>query len=150
MKSLYVARNVLNGKDIEKWAKDEGFTNIMNPSDMHVTIAYSKKKIDWSKLSEQNNKINIKGGKRSIVRLGDEGAIVIKFESNKLQDRFDEFIDAGCSWDYDSYQPHISFSYNGMKGSLNDIKIYDEPILLGPEKFKELDENWKDKLKLDK
>ena len=93
MKTLYVARDVLNGKDIEKWARSEGFTHTMNPSDMHVTIAYSKKKVDWYKLSQQNNKINIKGGKRSIVRLGDEGAIVIKFESNKLQNRFDEFID---------------------------------------------------------
>jgi len=150
MKTLYVARDVLNGKDIEKWAKENDFTNTMTPSDMHVTIAYSKQKVDWSKLSPQSNNIKIKGGKRTIVRLGDEGAIVIKFESNKLQERFDEFIDAGCSWDYDSYQPHISFSYNGMKGSLNHISPYSGEIILGPEKFKEIDENWLKKVKLKK
>lgn len=149
IETLYVNRPLENGEQFYKWAKSQRFTHILDPKDFHVTIAYSKKKVDWSKLVPQKNNINIKGGERVIKPLGNEGAVVLKFESNILTKRWKQIIDAGGSWDWESYQPHITISYNGSKLDLNKVEIYDQPIILGPEEFKKLDENWEEKLKKD-
>jgi uncharacterized protein len=149
LNTLYVNRPVINGKQFYDWAKSQGFTNILDPNDLHVTIAYSKKELDWSKLNPLKNNIRITGGKREIKPLGNEGAVVLKFESKILTNRWKQILDAGGSWDWESYQPHITITYNGSKLNLNKIEPYDQVIELGPEKFDKLDENWKSKLKKD-
>jgi phage-related protein (TIGR01555 family) len=39
-RSLYVRRDVVNSREIEKWAKSQGFASVI--PDMHVTVLYSK------------------------------------------------------------------------------------------------------------
>ena len=146
MKTLYVHRSLINAEHFIKWAKDQGFEKTLDPEDLHVTIAFSKKEVDWSKWEPKNNNITVTGWERKVGPLGDEGAVVLHFESPSLQDRWKEFKDGGCSWDWDGYKPHVSITYKGNDIDLSKVNPYNGPLIFGPEEFKEVDLNWKDKV----
>ena len=74
-RSLYVRRDVLNPKDIMKWAKAQGFATVV--PDMHVTVMYSKQPVDWIKVgadefrSSEDGTLSIApGGPRVVERFG--------------------------------------------------------------------------------
>ena len=146
-KSLYIHRNLQNTEDFLKWAKEQGFESTLKPEDLHVTQAYSKKKVDWSKMENSPDTIKIVGGKRKVIPLGDKGAVVLKFESGELQNRFKELMSHGCSFDYPEYQCHVTVSYNGNDVDLDKVTPYTGTLKFGPEVFEELDDNWEDKVK---
>src|SRR5699024_2084546 len=108
-RSLYVRRDVINRAEIVAWAKSQGFTDIV--PDLHVTIAYSRDPVDWFKVGTSwSEKIEIAaGGPRQIERLGEDGKyIVLLITANDLIWRHREIVEAGASWDWPEYQPHIS------------------------------------------
>ncbi len=146
-KTLYVHRPLINSDDFVSWARTNGFQNILHRDNFHVTVAFSKVPVEWNKFQPQDNKITILGGKRNILPLGNEGAIVLKFESNLLQKRWQDFISEGCSWDYETYQPHVTISYNDSSVDYRNVIPYDEKLIFGPEVFKEVDLNWKPRVK---
>lgn len=156
LKTLYCSRNLLNGEEFLKWAEDQGFKKCLDPSDMHVTIAFSKKKIDWSELTDSFdhiqstvNKKHPEKTKREVKQF-DGGAIVLTFENSDLHRRWEEFKeDFGASWDYPDYHPHITITYDGLPEGmkLEDIEPYEGKLEFGPEIMKELDLNWKAKVK---
>lgn len=148
-KTLYVHRPLLNGKDIVKWAKEQGFEKTLEPEDMHVTITFSKSPVDWSKFTPNTGTLHKPslGKDTSVVPLGDEGAVVLKFSSNVLAHRHKEFLAGGCSHDWPEYQSHVTISYNGKGVDLKNIKPYRGKLSFGPEVFKEIDLDWKNKVK---
>ena len=80
---------------------------------------------------------------RTITHLGDDGAVVLQFESMPLQARHRYFKDHGASWDYDAYRPHITLTYEAPEGlNLSTIEPYTGRIVLGPEQFTELETGW--------
>lgn len=148
-KTLYVHRKLLNGDEFIDWAKSQGFKNTLEPNDLHATIAFSRKELDWDDLTPEHflNKVRIKGGKRTVRPLGNEGAVVLKFESPMLTKEWNYYISNGASWDWESYQPHVSITYDGADVNLKDVEPYKGELVFGPHVMKELDLNWKDKLK---
>ena len=148
MQTLYVSRKLLNGDEFLNWAESQGFKEHLEPDDLHVTIAFSKEPVDWSKFTPDTTKISIKSLINSVEPLGDKGAVVLKFKSLTLSDRWREFRDGGASWDYPSYQPHITICYNSNNGvDLNDVKTYNSTLQFGPEIFAPVDDTWSDKKK---
>jgi len=138
--TLYVRRNVENSADIIKWAKDHGFEKTLLPSDMHVTVAYSKEAIDWPEPDDDG--VVIKSHRdRAVESLGDGGAVVLKFHSASLTRRWQELIDKGASWDYEGYIPHMTITYEAGDTDLEKLAAYDGPIVLGPEVFEEVKED---------
>lgn len=81
---------------------------------------------------------------RKVTALGDEGdAIVLQFSAPALQERWQEFRDAGASWDYESYHPHVTITYDKPPDlDLSAVVPYDGPIELGPEVFEDIEEGW--------
>ena len=77
---------------------------------MHVTIAFSKKKISWSTLTTDDSSMDLDLEDAKIQKLWE--AIVIKFQSKALKTARTKYVDAGATWDFETYQPHISISYN--------------------------------------
>lgn len=148
LETLYISRPVRNARAIIAWAAEQGFKTTLKPQDMHVTIAFSSKKIDWSKIAGEKDTIDVRGGSRDIKVFGDEkNAIVLAFSSVDLQKRWKEIIGVGASWDYDSYTPHISITYNGSKMDVSKIKPYTGEIVLGPEDRHELVDDWDETIK---
>lgn len=141
-KSLYISRPVKNAKAIIEWAKAQGFTTTLPPEEMHVTIAYSSKSVEWDDVVEKMNHVKIERGRRSLAELGDKGAVVLRFSSKTLKTRWNEILKGGASWDFDDYQPHITISYAAGDVDLSGMLPYDGPIELGPEERNEIDEDW--------
>lgn len=113
--TLYVHRPLLNADEVIAWAKAEGFATTLLPGDMHVTIAHSSKPLDWDKAGTSAAEIVIPAGSsgRRVEKLGEDGAVVLRFESEALQQRWQEFRDAGASWDWPTFKPHVTLTYKG-------------------------------------
>lgn len=147
-RSLYVRRDLLNSVDVIAWAKDQGFKTTLAADDMHVTITFSRRPVDWMKMGENwsgDNKGELvvkPGGARIVEKLG-PSAVVLLFASAELSWRHDDMMAAGASFDFPYYQPHITISYTGAPEDLSKIEPYRGELRFGPEIFDELDEDWK-------
>jgi phage-related protein (TIGR01555 family) len=147
-RTLYVRRNLLNGAAVAKWAKAQGFKQTLDPKDFHVTIAFSRTPLDWMKVSpewgdDKNGGLIVQaGGPRVVEPLGDKGAIVLHFRSWRLEGRHREIREAGASWDFPEYQPHLTITYSGKGVDLSKVEPYVGPLEFGPEIFEEIFEDW--------
>lgn len=147
-RSLYVHRPVKNAAEIIRWAKSQGFKKTLEASDLHVTVAFSRTPLDWMKIDQAwDSEIKIEGGARIIERLGDKGAVVLLFKSDALDWRWRHFREAGAAWDFPEYQPHITISYDAGEIDVSEIEPYQGDIVLGPERFSQVVENWEKKIK---
>jgi hypothetical protein len=85
------------------------------------------------------------GGPRVIELFGNElGKVaVLAFASSDLSYRHWRAQDAGCSWDWDDYTPHITFADAPANAvDMSGIEPWTGAIELGPEVFEEVQENW--------
>lgn len=134
--TLFAKRTLVNGPAFIDWAKRVGFKTTQDPKDLHVTLAYSKAPLAWP--SPQGGELTVPATAegRSVVPLGDQGAVVLKFNSPELAARWQELKDAGASWDYAGYQPHVTVSWKADGLDTSKIKPYDGELVFGPEVFK--------------
>jgi hypothetical protein len=140
-RSLYVQRKVLNKQSFIDWAEEQGLPAIN--TDLHVTVVHSRDAINWMKLGQDWNAdrdgvLRIPpGGPRTIERL--EDVIVLEFTSSDLEWRNTQAREAGASFDYDEYRPHITLApAEGVIANYENIEPYRGPIVLGPEIFEEI------------
>lgn len=151
-RTLYVSRRLKNAVDVVAWAKSQGLAKTIAPSDMHVTVAFSRTPVDWNETGDHFDAVNVpaadrqKDGARAVERLGDKGAIVLRFESPELAQRHKQLRDLGASWDWAGYKPHVTMTYRGGDLDLTSIEPYRGPLEFGPERFAEVDENWTDRV----
>jgi hypothetical protein len=81
---------------------------------------------------------------RSIMPLGDEGAVVLMFDCPGLVQRHQQLHDIGASWDYPEYQPHVTVSYDGAPDDLSAVQPYQGDLVFGPEQLAEINDDWQD------
>lgn len=147
-RTLCVIRPILNRDDIEAWAQRQGFPSVV--SDPHVTIAYSKAPLSWEIAGSPDESTHIMAisTERSVEALGDKGAVVLRFESDVLHNRWQEFLLSGASWDYPQYRPHVTITYDpgGLLGQLDEVAPYYGQLVFGPEEWREIDPGWLDEL----
>lgn len=144
---LYVKRPLLNADAVVDWAKKAGFPTTMQPGDMHQTLVYSKEPVNWSALGIVDEPYISEGGPRSVERLGDGGAVVLRFEDELLKARWRGLHAAGATSDYESLTCHVTISWEIPEDfDLESIEPYQGPLHFGPEVFAELDPDWKAKL----
>lgn len=151
-RSLYVYRPVLNAAEIIAWAKGQGFETTVPADQMHATITRSTAFVDWMKMGEawgsrgdNGNMIVEPGGARIVEPLGSKGAIVLLFWSGTLAWRHDEMVQAGASWDFPEYQPHITITYKAPPGfDWAKVVPYRGKLEFGPEVFEEIADGWAD------
>lgn len=143
LSTLYISRYVDNPEDILEWAAAEGIPNLLDPDDLHVTIAFSREAVDWDSVGIAPAELDIPASvSRRVEPLGDKGAVVLKFASSQLQTRWHKVMSAGASWDFDGFHPHVTLSYRAEGVNLDRVRPYTGPILLGREVFTPVDENW--------
>jgi phage-related protein (TIGR01555 family) len=149
-RSLYVSRKVVNADDLIAWAKAQGFKTTQPASELHVTIAFSRKPVDWMAVgddwsSDPDGLLRVKpGGPRLVEPLGDKGAVVLLFRNDSLEYRHERIHSesVGASWDFPEYQPHITITWDGKGIDLANVEPYKGPIVLGPEIFAEVVDDW--------
>ncbi len=143
-KTLYINRPLQNASDVIEWARAAGFEKTLRPDDIHVTIAFSKTPVDWSEVGDSFDGVVVpraskqKNGARSVEKLGDHGAVVLRFESPDLTQRWQAIRNVGGSWDYPSYKPHITFTMVDGDIDLSAIEPYQGALEFGPEVFQEI------------
>ena len=145
-KTLFVRRNLKNSKAIIDWAKEQGFPTCVPADELHVTIAYSKEKVDWNDTTPLKDTVRIKADTRKLEKLGD--AIVLRFYCEDLQDRWAEFVDdVECAWDFPSYKQHMSISFFPDNIDFKKMTPYTGELIFGPEEFSEIKKDWKKSFK---
>lgn len=142
-KTLYVSRPVANAKEILKWAKDQGITDLIKSDEMHVTIAFSKKKVAWDDFKVNDKSIDVSLENAKVEKLWD--AIVIKFENKDLAKDWKKYVDGGASWDFETYQPHISVSYTADQ-DISKVGSYSGKVSFGWEVMAEIQKEYLKKL----
>jgi hypothetical protein len=151
-RTLYIRRDLRNASSFLAWARGQGFKSTLQADDLHVTVCYSRKPVDWLKMGspwdeDDKGQLRVKpGGARVVEALGDKGAVVLLFGSSQLSWRHEELVRHGASHDFDDYQPHVTITYDGGDVDLELVEPYRGELLFGPEIFEELDEDWSMKL----
>ena len=85
-------------------------TDLIDPSQFHVTINFSRKEFDPGFTSR---KINEVAEPKQIEILG-ESAVVLMLDFPYAENQHFKYRKVyGATHDYDSYQPHLTLSYSG-------------------------------------
>jgi phage-related protein (TIGR01555 family) len=143
---LYVSRKLVNVAEVNAWAKSQGLPAL---KDAHVTVTRSRTPVDWMTMgdnwsSDMNGNFTIEpGGARIVEPLGDKGAVVLLFNSSALAYRHESMRDKGASWDYPTYQPHVTLTYEGAGLDLSKVEPYRGKLVFGPEVFEDFVDNWR-------
>lgn len=138
---LFVERKVINASDLHSWYKSQGLSGMIPPEEYHVTVVYSKEDVDITTMDFDYKPILIEGSMLSFLALFDDYVVQLVLTDARLYERFQYFKDLGCSWDYPEYMPHVSLA-KGHKGKALTVEPYPESILLGPEVWSELNEDF--------
>lgn len=138
-KPLYAAFRLtqLSEDLLASWASSYGLSLPRQP---HVTVAYSRAPVDARRLPQMTAGMVIPPGGRSLEQFGDD--VVLCVQCPDLDKVWQAYRDAGASWDYPSYRPHITIARWQKLESLKDVPAFDEPITLGPEWRDTLKEHW--------
>ena len=152
-RTLKVQRKLLNAAEFIAWAKGQGFETTIKADDLHVTVAFSRRPVDWMKAgetwnSDKDGKLTIPpGGARIVEPLGDKGAVVLLFNSSELAWRHEAIKrEADATWDFPSYQPHVTITYAGAAIDLSKVEPYRGKLVFGPELFSEVNDDWSSNL----
>lgn len=144
-RTLYVSRRVLNVAELAAWAQSQGLS-IGSADDLggplHVTIAHSSQAVDWMKIgtdwsADDDGVLVVPPGGPRVFEVIGKGANALHFGSSRLSWRNREIIEAGASWDFEDYSPHITINYDSSV-DVSKVVPYRGKIVLGPEIFEEL------------
>lgn len=112
MRPIYIYRPLLNGADLALFAEMAGMRNVIPPSDMHVTVAYSRTPVDWDRPEFQPIPRLAYAfdppSARALVNFGD--VVVLEFHLPELHTRFNELRGAGAAWGYPTYRSHVTLA----------------------------------------
>lgn len=143
---LYVSRPLLNAGELLDWAHAQGFTSTIPAEELHVTVIYSRRAVNWFSIDDfgryNGEMIVPPGGPRMVEMLGNDGAVALIFQSGELQWRHREMISAGASWDYPTYLPHVTLTYQPGELDLAKVEPYQGRLVFGPERFAAIEANW--------
>ena len=147
-RSLYVSRRVLNAGDIIKWARSAGIADLYPASELHVTIVYSRKPVDWLTMGQPwgqdaDGTLTVPpGGPRVVERLGPKQVVVLSFAHTELAWRHRDLLDRGAESEWEGYVPHITVSGDSQALlDLDAIEPYRGRIELGPEIFETISDD---------
>lgn len=144
-RTLYVHRNLTPdcAARFTQWAKQQGFATVVPLDDLHVTVAFSRAPLDWMPLGNAAPTVRVPaGGPRVVEGLGPKGAVVMLFRSAELEVRHADILNHGASWDWPSYQPHVTITYQGGDIDLSSVQPFDGDLEFGPEIFSEVVDDW--------
>lgn len=141
---LYIYRKLAASREFLKWARETGIPGLVPVDELHVTVLYSREPVDWFDLSdgwEYDSELKVgAGGARKVERLGDEGAIVLRFASDSLKWSHERKVRAGASHDFPEYLPHVTIGYD-PDGTFDEAALepFTGELLFGPEMFEALE-----------
>jgi len=146
-KKLYVSRPLLNGQAFIAWAKSQGFDTVLPENELHVTCVYSNEPVDWSAIPPDTKPLVVNaGGDRRIQVFGKDNDVgVLTFSNQELHDRWQKWRDAGASWDFPTYEPHVSITYSIPKDlDVTKVELPSFPLIFGGEEYEPIKDDYKE------
>ena len=127
----YVALKVKNYAELAEFFRKQGIDVIEPINSLHVTVAYS---VIGFKHTVNDGIVTIKPGEiNANLELLGENCWVMKFNNSEIQSRFNKCMEEGASFDYPTYQPHITITNSIGDLTVEQIKMPDFDIILGDE-----------------
>ena len=77
-----------------------------------------------------------------VTKVASNGPLVLRFESPELHRRWRALREAGASWDFSEYQPHVTVTYSVAEADVSGVEPYRGPLIFGPEEWAEVDDGW--------
>lgn len=121
------------------------FDNPIKEEDIHSTLLFSRKFLpNYEPLGEVNEIVKPK--KYNIFKSDDKNVLVLEVTSKWLEERHKSLMEThGATWDFPSYIPHITLSYDVgdieiPKLSKKDLKT---ELIISEEYSEELNLDWK-------
>jgi phage gp29-like protein len=148
---LYVSRKLkpASARALLSWAASQGIPGLLPAAELHVTVLYSKAAVDWFGMEPYgwaDGDLRVgEGGPRKVEKLGEQGAIVLRFASYPLKARHEEMVERGASHDFPEYLPHVTVGY-APDFDPEGIEPYQGPLEFGPEIFAPIDDQWIDRI----
>lgn len=105
---------------IKKVQKTMGLENPVQPHKLHCTIVYSRKTVDLFPASDISERAAIVDVEKWDTKYG--STIVGILESEYLHERFKDAMDAGATYDFDDYKPHVTLAYDSGIESIEGVK----------------------------
>lgn len=128
---------------LKAYQYDNHIPNPLSPDEFHSTVMFSKKYIPTFKPLGELDEWSGTFTKFDIFLSDDDNALVLKYDCHQLSERFDQIISKyGATWEYDSFTPHITLSYNVEDLDIDQLPKYDGPIILINEYTNDLDLGW--------
>lgn len=134
-------------QSLHDWASEQGIPNLIDPSQYHTTLVYSRKAFDpgYKELD-----VSFSGkiiGYDLFKNSKGTPALVLKLESPELVDMHSEYrSNHGATHDYTDYTPHVTLSYdvpeNFKLEELPNFKVTYDKLNVS-----ELDLDWASKVK---
>lgn len=121
--------------------------NPVSKGEMHVTVIYSTKAIDFKARGKLKQPIEIKGKHFSIFHTQDgNDCLVLELDAPDIINRHRHIMDTtGATYGHAVYKPHITLSYNvGKDFDLEKLgNIKDLPKLYAHQEYSEfIDDEW--------
>lgn len=136
-RTLYAYRPVLNAEKIIEHFKAQGVATLLEPDDMHITIAYSKDELVWDRDHfYYKDNVTLTPGPRAVSVFGD--AAVLEVSAPELIQEWLEFIYHGATYSFPSYRPHITLSYTIGADQAATLVPFPDAITLGPMQLQEV------------
>jgi len=133
---------------LKEYQYNNHIPNPLSPDEFHSTVMFSKKYIPTFKPLGQIPNWEGTFTKFDIFPSDEENALVLKYDSYELSERFDQIIkEYGATWDHKSFIPHITLSYNVDDLDISKLPKYDGPIIIISEYNNDLDLGWADERK---
>lgn len=81
---------------------------------------------------------------RTLEQFGE--ATVLTLSSGELSNEHDYFVENGASYDFPTYRPHITITYDLEGADLDTVEPYQGPLIFGPQEWAEITKGWADDL----
>ena len=140
-RGTYVSLNVINCVELAEHFKSQGL-NIIKPSELHCTVAYSTKTFEHVD-NPETIVVSPVEVDMHLSTLGDN-CIVLKIDNKEITKRHEKTIEEGANYGYTTYQAHITLKYSGTDLDINKLIKPDFDILLGNETTVPLNLDWID------
>jgi len=134
-------------KELDTWATNTGIKNLIDPTEYHATVIYSRKPVPNA--AEYDLKLPL-DAKISNWKIFDTQqntkALVGAIKSPALEKAHKDLKAMGASHGFPDYQPHVTLSYNYGSDEVPE-KLPDIKLVFSEKAVKPLDPTWSSKKK---
>lgn len=106
--AIQIGRSLIVSDEFAEWFISSGFEK-SRLEKLHVTLAYSRQPVSWgsSVFHAKAHELSLPERQRS-CRVFDGNLVVLVLESIELSSRWEELLQAGASWDFPDFVPHLT------------------------------------------